>query len=119
MGFCTTLTRSSPAEPPQMLRAPAGSRLPCRPGRGSRGLCFPGSLPPRHAGTLAGRGLRPTGLRRRQMTDRWLGIDIGAETIKVVELRREGADLAWARRLVVEHHEEPGPVLLDLLAGLD
>ena len=53
------------------------------------------------------------------MTDRWLGIDIGAETIKVVELRREGADLAWARRLVAEHHKEPGPVLLDLLAGLD
>ncbi len=53
------------------------------------------------------------------MMERWLGIDIGAETIKVVELRREGAHLAWARRLVAEHHKEPGPVLLGLLGGLD
>ena len=47
--------------------------------------------------------------------DRFLGIDIGAETIKLVELVRVGGELHWTRRQLVEHGKEPGPVLQRLL----
>ena len=50
---------------------------------------------------------------------RVIGIDIGAETIKVVELRREPAGLRWTRRACVEHHKEPGAQLLTLLRDWD
>jgi activator of 2-hydroxyglutaryl-CoA dehydratase len=48
---------------------------------------------------------------------RFIGIDVGAETLKVVELEREAGSLRVTRRGVVEHHKEPGPRLLDLLSG--
>jgi activator of 2-hydroxyglutaryl-CoA dehydratase/predicted nucleotide-binding protein (sugar kinase/HSP70/actin superfamily) len=46
---------------------------------------------------------------------RFIGIDVGAETIKVVELARLGAELHFVRRQRVEHGKEPGPVLVSLL----
>ena len=46
---------------------------------------------------------------------RYLGIDIGAETIKVVELVQEQGRLHWRRRKLVEHGKEPGRVLLQML----
>ncbi|MBU6399825.1 MAG: CoA activase [Verrucomicrobia bacterium] len=49
--------------------------------------------------------------------DRFVGIDLGAETIKVVELVRDGSGLRWVRRQLVEHQKDPGPRLLELLAG--
>jgi predicted CoA-substrate-specific enzyme activase len=50
---------------------------------------------------------------------RYIGIDVGAETVKVVELVREEGALRWARRSVAEHHKEPGLTLLDVLRGWD
>ncbi|HVS53145.1 MAG TPA: BadF/BadG/BcrA/BcrD ATPase family protein [Opitutaceae bacterium] len=38
---------------------------------------------------------------------RFVGIDIGAETIKLVELLRERGRLRWVRRAVVAHEQEP------------
>ncbi len=53
------------------------------------------------------------------MSNRFVGLDLGAETIKAVELRREGGQLVWSRRAIAEHHKEPGKTLLQLLAGWD
>ena len=50
---------------------------------------------------------------------RFLGIDVGAETIKVVEVLREGPELRTGRRRLVEHHKEPAPRLLELLGEFD
>lgn len=55
---------------------------------------------------------------------RFLGIDLGAETIKLVELAGSPDHLRPVRRLRLEHGKEPGPVLLRALqawdwAGLD
>lgn len=50
---------------------------------------------------------------------RFIGIDLGSETIKVVELVREADGLRWTRRACVEHHKEPGVRLLELLGGWD
>jgi predicted CoA-substrate-specific enzyme activase len=46
---------------------------------------------------------------------RHIGIDVGAETVKVVELTREGRELRWSRRQVADHHKDPGGTLLRLL----
>ena len=46
---------------------------------------------------------------------RVVGIDVGAETIKVVELCREGDELVWTRRKLVEHGKEPGRALIAAL----
>ncbi|MGC4121351.1 MAG: acyl-CoA dehydratase activase-related protein [Myxococcales bacterium] len=51
------------------------------------------------------------------MSNRFVGLDIGAETIKAVELKREGGGrLTWTRRALVEHHKEPAATLTKLLA---
>jgi len=50
---------------------------------------------------------------------RFLGIDVGAETIKVVEMLVSGSGLKFGHRRLVEHHKEPGPRLLELLGELD
>ncbi|HEY5912505.1 MAG TPA: BadF/BadG/BcrA/BcrD ATPase family protein [Verrucomicrobiae bacterium] len=47
--------------------------------------------------------------------DRFLGIDAGAETIKVLELRRDGESLRVTRRQIIEHGKVPGQVLLETL----
>jgi predicted CoA-substrate-specific enzyme activase len=49
------------------------------------------------------------------MSERFIGIDIGAETVKVVELVRDSDQLRWTRRHCAEHHKEPGALLLRLL----
>ncbi len=53
------------------------------------------------------------------MSERIVGIDIGAETIKIVELARIGDELKWERRAVVEHHKEPDVALRGLLEEWD
>ena len=50
---------------------------------------------------------------------RILGLDIGAETVKLVELWREGGNLRINRRELFEHGKKPGPVLLESLARRD
>ncbi len=50
---------------------------------------------------------------------RYLGIDVGAETIKVAEVVQEGADHTWGRCELAEHHKEPAAALLRLLRTWD
>ena len=51
----------------------------------------------------------------RRGGERFLGIDAGAETIKLAELARTEEGLRWTRRQIVEHGKEPGRVLARLL----
>lgn len=46
---------------------------------------------------------------------RFIGIDVGSETIKVVELIRDAGGLRWTRRTQLEHHKEPGRQVLEVL----
>ena len=46
---------------------------------------------------------------------RYIGVDLGAETIKVVELTRIDGTLTWTRREILEHHKEPGLLVTKLL----
>lgn len=55
---------------------------------------------------------------RRLRGARFVGIDVGAETVKVVELAREGDGLVWTRRKSVEHGKEPAAAVLAALADL-
>ncbi len=52
---------------------------------------------------------------------RYVGIDLGSETVKLVELRRDGPDapLRLHDRVSVEHHKDPAGTLLRLLSALD
>ncbi|MFH0902524.1 MAG: acyl-CoA dehydratase activase-related protein [Pseudomonadota bacterium] len=52
-------------------------------------------------------------------SERFVGIDVGAETIKVVELAREGSGLVVVRRLATDHRKEPGQTLVRALAEWD
>ena len=54
--------------------------------------------------------------RRRADGARFVGINIGAETIKLVELQRTGGKLRWTRRELIEHHKEPDLCLHEALA---
>jgi predicted CoA-substrate-specific enzyme activase len=47
--------------------------------------------------------------------ERFVGIDVGAETIKLAEIARENEGLRLVRRALVPHGKEPGPRLLELL----
>ncbi len=52
------------------------------------------------------------------MSIRSLGIDVGAETIKVVEMvERPDGELRWVGRAIREHDKEPGETLLEMLRG--
>ena len=51
--------------------------------------------------------------------DRFIGIDLGAETLKLVELQREAGELKWTRSLLLEHHKEPAKTLTHALAQWD
>ena len=53
------------------------------------------------------------------MAERFIGLDVGAETIKAAEFLREGGELRWTRRRLVEHHKDPGPAILDILKEWD
>ncbi|MCK9521938.1 MAG: acyl-CoA dehydratase activase-related protein [Proteobacteria bacterium] len=51
---------------------------------------------------------------------RYIGIDVGAETIKVVELSTTAnGDVQWTRRLHREHHKDPIRHLKEMLAEVD
>ncbi|HWQ92685.1 MAG TPA: BadF/BadG/BcrA/BcrD ATPase family protein, partial [Clostridia bacterium] len=50
---------------------------------------------------------------------RYVGIDVGAETIKIVELLCQEGTLTVGRLEVIEHGKKPGPVLLEALRGWD
>jgi len=50
---------------------------------------------------------------------RYIGLDIGAETIQVAEVLCEGDSLQWGRRLLATHHKAPEQTLLTLLSVLD
>jgi len=47
--------------------------------------------------------------------ERFLGLDIGAETIKLVEVIRHGPDVHVGGREILEHGKKPGPALLEAL----
>jgi predicted CoA-substrate-specific enzyme activase len=49
--------------------------------------------------------------------ERFVGIDVGAETLKLAELVREDEVIRLARHAVVPHGKEPGPHLLEVLNG--
>ena len=49
------------------------------------------------------------------MPRRVIGMDIGAETIKAVELSVGQGGIATARRVIIEHHKEPMEALRHLL----
>ncbi|MCU0662938.1 MAG: acyl-CoA dehydratase activase-related protein [Myxococcota bacterium] len=49
----------------------------------------------------------------------FVGIDIGAETIKVVILEEQGDRLAITSQQIVEHHKDPNRTLAALLEGLE
>jgi len=50
---------------------------------------------------------------------RYIGIDLGAETLKIAELTGSRGDWTLGRRLLVEHHKDPGGCLRRALADLD
>ncbi|WP_243382595.1 BadF/BadG/BcrA/BcrD ATPase family protein [Geothrix alkalitolerans] len=50
---------------------------------------------------------------------RFIGLDLGAETLKAVELVGEAGAWTWTRRARVPHGKEPGKVLVDLLGAWD
>jgi predicted CoA-substrate-specific enzyme activase len=50
---------------------------------------------------------------------RYIGIDVGAESIKVVEVTGEAGALRWGRRQAADHHKDPGAALLGLLRDWD
>ena len=64
------------------------------------------------------RGDGPAALDVAQI-ERYLGIDVGAETIKLVEVLRQGAELRIGIRRLAEHHKEPARCLLDMLGESD
>jgi predicted CoA-substrate-specific enzyme activase len=47
---------------------------------------------------------------------RFIGLDVGAETAKVVELAVEGGKVTWSRRARVEHGKAPAAALREVLA---
>jgi len=53
------------------------------------------------------------------MPARYLGIDIGAETVKVAEVVREGKALVWRGRWAAEHGKAPGATLRELLGAME
>ena len=50
---------------------------------------------------------------------RFIGIDAGAETIKLIELRRDGDGLRVSRREILQHGKRPGSVLVEALRRWD
>ena len=50
---------------------------------------------------------------------RYVGIDAGAETLKVVELREENGKLSLHEKKRIAHHTDPKAALRDILASMD
>ena len=53
------------------------------------------------------------------MSEQYLGIDVGAESLAVVELTRRSDQLEWTGRWLVEHHKLPEEGLRSVLEQLD
>ena len=53
------------------------------------------------------------------ISKRYLGIDVGAETVKIVEISEANGALTVGRRRCEEHHKSPSVTILRLLEGLD
>ena len=75
-------------------------------------------------GTLAALRIDPNGPSAgapvgEQVPARVLGLDLGAESIKLVELSLIAGDWRWTRRLHLEHGKQPGPRLVEALAEFD
>ncbi|HET8539243.1 MAG TPA: BadF/BadG/BcrA/BcrD ATPase family protein [Anaeromyxobacter sp.] len=51
--------------------------------------------------------------------ERYVGIDVGAETVKLAEVVREADSLRLVRHALVPHGKEPGPRVLELLRAWD
>src|SRR5512138_2740003 len=47
---------------------------------------------------------------------RTIGLDVGAETVKVVELRGSPGKLEWTRRARIDHQKDPAAALREVLA---
>ena len=52
------------------------------------------------------------------MSERYVGIDVGAEALKVVELTRRRGELQWTGRWRAEHHKQPVEGLRSILETL-
>ncbi len=50
---------------------------------------------------------------------KYVGIDVGAETVKIAVLTVDGTERRWTHRDLVEHHRQPGPHLMRVLLSLD
>ncbi len=50
---------------------------------------------------------------------RFLGIDVGAETVKIVELRRHGGALEIVDKRLSEHSKDPTGTLQRMLGEMD
>jgi len=48
------------------------------------------------------------------MPERYIGIDVGAETVKIAELTLDGPQRRLTHRDIVEHHRQPGPYLVQM-----
>ncbi len=51
----------------------------------------------------------------RPGVQRFIGLDVGAETVKLAELCREGTNLRLGHHEIIEHGKKPGPCLVELL----
>ena len=52
------------------------------------------------------------------MTKRYIGIDVGAETLKVVELRDEDGKCSIASKQRISHHKDPKAALRGVLSAM-
>lgn len=52
------------------------------------------------------------------MSERYMGIDVGAESVKVAEVVRVGGGLRWAGRWAAEHGKAPEAAVRELLAAV-
>ena len=59
------------------------------------------------------------GTHRASRPARFLGVDLGAETMKVVELGQDQGKLSIVRREIIEHGKKPAQRLRDLLQDWD
>ena len=62
--------------------------------------------------TLSNSG--PDGVARTR-SSRFLGSDIGAETLKLVEVLKDGDSCKIVRQEILEHDKKPGGELIDML----
>ena len=72
-----------------------------------------------HPNASSGTGVGDQECVNASNAQRFVGIDVGAETIKVVELLKQDSRVNPGRRRLVEHHKEPGAKLIEVLREFD